>query len=290
MDRQEELLSRALALEESVGSKTTVAAKLKAAIESAEFYMQALRVTENPEDRKLIKSKCNEMIERAKHLKLGQDASPKRSATVYPVSMRKLTTRENIIILEGSRLNGYQFMPWERAPLQEEFALQAGQEPFVDSRALPLSETQLKSFGGWKRPKEALDLIEISKEGHALPKDPTMSFPDKVDLVQDLTSDCSVVASLCAGTSRIERGHPKVSHPPTDRHTYQSSSFQAPSYTPTTTPLRPSCYLRTANTSIASSSTGVGDEWKLMTLYPPPQIQGCSTLSIDLTLVCYGQL
>ena len=32
----------------------------------------------------------------------------------------------------------------------------------------------------------------------------------KVDLVQDMTTDCSVVASLCAGTARAERGHARV--------------------------------------------------------------------------------
>lgn len=32
----------------------------------------------------------------------------------------------------------------------------------------------------------------------------------KLDLVQDITSDCSVVASLCAGTARVERGYAKV--------------------------------------------------------------------------------
>ena len=35
-----------------------------------------------------------------------------------------------------------------------------------------------------------------------------------VDLVQDITTDCSVVASLCAGTARASKGHTKVqSHP-----------------------------------------------------------------------------
>lgn len=32
----------------------------------------------------------------------------------------------------------------------------------------------------------------------------------RVDLVQDVTSDCSVVASLCALTARVERGHSNV--------------------------------------------------------------------------------
>ena len=30
------------------------------------------------------------------------------------------------------------------------------------------------------------------------------------DLVQDITTDCSVVASLCAGSARVSRGHSEV--------------------------------------------------------------------------------
>ena len=32
----------------------------------------------------------------------------------------------------------------------------------------------------------------------------------QIDLVQDMTSDCSVVASLCVLVARAERGHSKV--------------------------------------------------------------------------------
>lgn len=37
-----------------------------------------------------------------------------------------------------------------------------------------------------------------------------MSAEDAIDLVQDITTDCSVVASLCACTSRALKGHGKV--------------------------------------------------------------------------------
>jgi calpain-7 len=40
---------------------------------------------------------------------------------------------------------------------------------------------------------------------------PLMSSTRSVDLVQDAASDCSVVASLCAGIARAERGHDQVS-------------------------------------------------------------------------------
>jgi calpain-7 len=41
---------------------------------------------------------------------------------------------------------------------------------------------------------------------------PVMSTPRSIDLVQDAATDCSVVASLCAGIARAERGHDQVSH------------------------------------------------------------------------------
>lgn len=42
------------------------------------------------------------------------------------------------------------------------------------------------------------------------PLTPTMFVSTKTDLVQDVLTDCSVVASLCATTSRLERGLDKV--------------------------------------------------------------------------------
>ena len=39
-----------------------------------------------------------------------------------------------------------------------------------------------------------------------------MTSDQKIDLVQDMTSDCSVVASLCALVARAEHGHVEVSN------------------------------------------------------------------------------
>jgi hypothetical protein len=80
--------------------------------------------------------------------------------------------------------------------------LTLGREP-VD---LELSAAQRETFAGWKRPQETF--------GHA-PKNQvqpeiTMTPVNKIDLVQDITTDCSVVASLCATVSRNLRGHTKV--------------------------------------------------------------------------------
>jgi calpain-7 len=211
-ESSKDLERRALKLEQSISTKSKSLNALSATIASAELYMRALEIASNKDDRKRLEAKFNDLIKKADHLKSCQDLSKKRDTNVQPVSKRKLTTRENIILLEGSKLNGFIFKQWEKPPLNEEFEFQNGEQLFTDSKPLPLSQAQLDSFGGWKRPADALANIQISTDGQLLPTEPTMIPLDNVDLVQDLTSDCSVVASLCAGTSRIERGHPKVGH------------------------------------------------------------------------------
>ena len=71
-----------------------------------------------------------------------------------------------------------------------------------DDAELGLSETQLEVFDRWRRPD---DIVRASDGCRSLT--PAMGTDGRVDLVQDVTSDCSVVASLCAVTSREERGH-----------------------------------------------------------------------------------
>lgn len=67
----------------------------------------------------------------------------------------------------------------------------------------PLSALQKDVFDGWQRPRE---IIQSQK---ALTQD--LAKTSRVhDLVQDVITDCSVVASLCAVTARIERGHEDI--------------------------------------------------------------------------------
>lgn len=68
---------------------------------------------------------------------------------------------------------------------------------------LHLSDVQREIFTGWKRPHELLSEKEGKPESEV---NPVVSVAGKSDLVQDVLTDCSVVASLCATTSRAERG------------------------------------------------------------------------------------
>ena len=72
---------------------------------------------------------------------------------------------------------------------------------------MELSDAQREIFAGWRRPHETFgrppetQLQEISRDEFS------MTTVNEIDLVQDITTDCSVVASLCAGTARAFKGH-----------------------------------------------------------------------------------
>lgn len=77
-----------------------------------------------------------------------------------------------------------------------------------DEPELHLASAQRQVFAGWKRPHELLSKNVIGETKRIT--DPVMSVSGKIDLVQDMLTDCSVVASLCATTARSERGPDKV--------------------------------------------------------------------------------
>lgn len=92
--------------------------------------MKALRIAPS-DDKVQLDAKCKELITRAERIKAAADwQSAARQKPVSklqpPSSKRKLTTREEIIVLEGAKLNGFIFPPWERAPTSVEF-----EQPFT---------------------------------------------------------------------------------------------------------------------------------------------------------------
>lgn len=75
-----------------------------------------------------------------------------------------------------------------------------------DETEFALSTQQQAIFNGWKRPAEILRGDAVDLEEVPLITDNI----DDIDLVQDVTTDCSVVASLCAAIAQVERGCCKV--------------------------------------------------------------------------------
>lgn len=211
-----DLERKALAAEDKIQNENGKNIQLEAAITAAEYYMQALRLADNPEEKRRLDNKTKILISKAEEIKKlkengGDLPRPvSRSRIEHPVSHRKLTTRENIILLEGSKLNGAIFRQWTEPPPISDFELQDGQTLFEDKFEFSLAETQVKHFAGWRRSREALALIKIEKNGKMLPNEATMEKLGRWDMVQDVAPDCSVIASLCVGSERAEKGHRRV--------------------------------------------------------------------------------
>ncbi|KAL4916986.1 hypothetical protein BDW62DRAFT_184763 [Aspergillus aurantiobrunneus] len=207
---QKSLINRALKAERDVSAASSQPQALEAAIDAAEHFMKALTLATTSKDRNVLDTKCKEWLTRAEKIKEAEywqaaaQFRDRRSAPRTPASTRIFTTREEIILLEGAKLNGFIFPPWKVDPSLEEFQIDAdGDGLFTDKPELHLSQLQRDIFRGWKRPHELL-LEQVDDGG--TPLAPAMSVSGKTDLVQDVLTDCSVVASLCATTSRSERG------------------------------------------------------------------------------------
>ncbi|KAL6715719.1 cysteine protease [Lecanora helva] len=118
----------------------------------------------------------------------------------YLKPKRGLTTREKIILMEGSKLNGNVFPPWTN-PSPSEFEMPR----YEDARDLSIGDEQSESFDGWRRP-----VGDLRKSSHEDDSAPVMTAREPIDLVQDITTDCSVVASLCAISARLAAGRSDV--------------------------------------------------------------------------------
>ncbi|KAK4911901.1 cysteine protease, partial [Elasticomyces elasticus] len=216
--RRLELETKAYTAEEQLKGDRGHDAQVQAAISAAELYMQALRLADNVNDRQRLDKKTKALISKAEELGSVQSSNHSDGATTArsqvgvarpPKSTRELTKREQIILLEGSKLNDVMFKPWTSDPISEDFVLRKAEGPFEDNHDFSLSETQLKHFAAWERPREALARIEHKNTDQALAA-PTMSKVGVWDFVQDVAPDCSIVASMCVGTARAERGHPRI--------------------------------------------------------------------------------
>lgn len=92
--------------------------------------MRALNLA-SVEDKQTLDFKCKELLTRAEKIKTAEDwqsaARARRTTGLRaPASKRKLTTREEIIILEGAKLNGFIFPPWKSSPSPQEFVIAEG--------------------------------------------------------------------------------------------------------------------------------------------------------------------
>jgi calpain-7 len=200
---------------------------LENAINAADTSMRALKLAENPIDRSQLSRRVTQLLQEAEQIKTNSDWRPRsqdspilddasgRAAFIAsrdfkePTSSRKLPTSEQILVLRASILNGTKYPPWTKEPTPEEFALKGGEQLYSDGAELSLSDFQREVFDGWKRPFEALPPPAWLSRDDTNPG-PSMEHSKRIDVVQDAATDCSVVASLCAGVARAERSHAKI--------------------------------------------------------------------------------
>lgn len=200
---------------------------LENAINAADTSMRALKLADNPIDRSQLSRRVTQLLQEAEQIKNNSDWRPSgvespdlddasgRAAFIAarefkePSSSRTLPRSEQILVLRASILNGAKYPPWTKEPTPDEFIPKDGEPLYSDGIELSLSDFQREVFDGWKRPHEALPPPAWLSKDDPNPG-PSMEYPKKIDVVQDAATDCSVVASLCAGVARAERSHAKI--------------------------------------------------------------------------------
>ena len=120
---------------------------LTAILDTAEELMRSMKLTKDENERNLLKSQSQALLyeadmiknsqtwplprETISETKLDQIQGQKIKELKQPVSTRALSTREQIIILQGSKLNGCVFPPWKCPPGTSDFDLDNESEPFT---------------------------------------------------------------------------------------------------------------------------------------------------------------
>ncbi|KAL9096357.1 MAG: hypothetical protein Q9165_001354 [Trypethelium subeluteriae] len=212
-----ELDAQSQELESKIAWATDRDAALQLAVQAAELAMRSLQLGGSSDRKAAVSKRCKLLLEEAEKIKNDphwQPSKPVRrsSSSVClallkklddPVSARKITTSEKIILLKASKLNDYIFPQWEGSPGPSQFGIKSDQNLFLDAPELSLSEFQRSIFKGWKRAREALPPPTWCPD--ASPRlAPSMDITSETDMVQDAATDCSVVASLCADSARVE--------------------------------------------------------------------------------------
>ena len=86
--------------------------------------MKCSKLASNDHERKRLRDKCIELLSRAEDIKKAPVWSPKVYKEVnlkVPRSERAISRREEILLLEGSKLHGFIFPPWTTDPADAVF-------------------------------------------------------------------------------------------------------------------------------------------------------------------------
>lgn len=137
-----DLESQADALAASISSPPTTLEDLNLSVNSSELLVRALQFTADGSDKVRLSKKCDALLRQAERVKaklqtpvaanVGMDkqVEAKRKATSRD-PFEGLSTREKVILLRGSKLNGFTFPPWQCSPDTAEFAMADGEQRFL---------------------------------------------------------------------------------------------------------------------------------------------------------------
>ncbi|KAI0841718.1 cysteine proteinase [Hypoxylon sp. FL0890] len=185
--------------QEALVSRTHGQEALDHAIAAAELYMKAAEAASGAEEHSRLTKKCQSLISKAESLKklrqAGGGVAAVEKRLKLPRQTREIPRSEQAILLRSSKLHGNIYPPWESDPDPKEFS----GDPFTDTAEFSLSERQKAVFSGWKRPLEIFGSDDQSNNS-------LMEAQNDPDLVQDITTDCSLVASLCASMRHLRPG------------------------------------------------------------------------------------
>ncbi|KAF6836067.1 palb protein [Colletotrichum plurivorum] len=209
--------------EEALMAESTGNEALNHAIAAADLYMKAAGSAKSQADRTRLTRKCKGLVTYAEQLKASLSSvavTPAAATTPSGCHVRQIPSAERTILLRSSRLHGNIFPPWQSNPSDSIFVLSDGGQIFSDPAEYTMSARQEAILDGWKRP--------VDQRPREYADEDLMVSKGECDLVQDVTTDCSVVASLCAAMKILQRnrqsvlgsiifpfdhekGHPKVS-------------------------------------------------------------------------------
>uniref|UniRef100_A0A8H7TSI7 Calpain catalytic domain-containing protein n=1 Tax=Bionectria ochroleuca TaxID=29856 RepID=A0A8H7TSI7_BIOOC len=151
----------------------------------------------------------------------GQDALNHaiRAADLFMAAASQAVTKADAnrlrqkILRHASSLHGNVFPQWNAEPSDEEFESPSNGENYVDDTPFTLSPAQATTFAGWRRPTDVLapDLDNPHEEPRESLDTLFMNSNKNPDLVQDMTTDCSVVAGLSAAIKILTGKHSVLS-------------------------------------------------------------------------------
>ncbi|KAK0736925.1 hypothetical protein B0T21DRAFT_383020 [Apiosordaria backusii] len=173
---------------------------LKHAISAADFYLKATEKGASGIEALRLRHKVEYLLELGETIKANDKQATASSRPPELISTRVLPMPERTILYRSSKLHGLTFPPWTANSEARIFSgTCANAEPgrYIDPTPFSLSAEQQAIFAGWKRPSELIPGVDESNPEWM------MIAENEIDLAQDLATDCSVVASLCAAAPHL---------------------------------------------------------------------------------------